>query len=735
MTNSGSGFVNGSGHLLKIPFLFTPFNINLLMTITGLDALDQTAALFMDGRRSPEFIKRMGALARGTEYDPANAKRMDYEDVIQSLDLSRVFVRSAVTQTGLMAAALMAQGMGLGGEDEEERRRRKLATYLNVPFILDPRKAQNDFRFADAIFLDSVPALSDIPIIGSLPFVDNIPGLATIFHKEGIDRSVVQQHWVMKQFFSPVLGTMRFFQTGDIREIGYGFWDAAAAIPNSAINLFREADTTSDLLAAAAQDASLDPQKDQQVNQFIINIVGMYEKALIENQFANSLRQAMDPPDRNPWLIPKTLENGELNVTQGQALPQETNALVEVQTDGENGQAPTNRLAYDVRTPIDAQMHAYAEGNFTFAAIMSLFDGGTDSSYLRRNMVPKEPFAFTDQSSQTEVETAVLSAFMAQGGQPALTQREILQTLRDKATAKGGSWNDTVLNQQAQAMYENQAALEFTPRIFDAEDMQLLNMDLTNGMFKSLRSGAVQFGDPVMSGFWADQTMRDTIMREWMAELVQEGMALGLSQDSAKWRADRFYWGDDSQGWVGLRELMYSNKIPDRGTVEYLQQNVGYVIGPDGKSWATPFEKANILGTVFPVPRQLVDPGPGLSLDSRGNVVDVVHNINTGLAGLVQKPIEPAKIKANDAILDEIKKTDFGKDSAWKKFTPFKRSGYGGYGGGGGYFSKMYTLPQNRLTPRPDDIPFINVSTPYVRRARVNTERITTDRGRLKQWQ
>ena len=734
MTNSGSGFVNGSGHLLKIPFLFTRFNINLLMTMTGLDALDQTAAMLMDGRKAPELIKRMGALSRGTEYDAAGARRMNYEDVIQGIDISRVFVRSAVTQTGLMTAALMAAGMGLGGDDEEERRRRKLAHYLHVPFILDPRKAQNDFRFADAIFLDNVPALSDIPIIGSLPFVDKIPSLSSIYHKQGIDRAVVQPHWIMKQFLSPVLGTMRFFQTGDVREIGYGFWDAAAAIPNSAVNLWREADTTSDLLAAAAQDASLDPQKDQQVNQLLINIVGMYEKALIENQFANAVRQAMDPLDRNPWLIPKTLDNGELDVTQGRALPQETNALVEVQTDGENGRDPENRMAYDVRTPADAQLHAYAEGNLTFSLLMSLFTGGTESSYLRSNMVPKEPVAYSDQSSQAEVEAGVLSAFMAQGGQPQLTQREILQTLRDKATASGKSWNDAELNQQAQAIYENQAALEFTPSIFDAAAMKVLNDDLTNGMFKSLRSGAVQLGDAVTSGFWADQTMRDNIAQEWLNELVEEGIALGLSQDSAKWRADRFYWGDTANGWVGLRELLYSNKIPSSGSVEYLQQNVGYVIGPDGMPWATPFEKSNLLGSVFPVPRQMVDPGPGLSLDSRGNVVDLVHDINTGLAGLLQKPTTAAKIKANDDILDEVKKKDFGDSTPYKKFG---RRGYGGYGGGGGYsnFSRMYALPKAFASPRPDDIPFINVNTPYVRRARVNMERITADRGRLKQWQ
>jgi hypothetical protein len=714
MTNSGSGFVNGSGHLLKIPFMFTRFGVNTLMTITGLDALDQTAAMMMDGRKSPELMKRMGALARRADYDSETARRMDYTDVLEGIDLGRIFARSAVTQTGLMAAAIMATGFSLGGEDEEEKRRRKLATYLNIPYIRDPREASNDIRFVDAVFLDNVPLLD------------------TWFKQEGIDRSVVVPHWMMRQFLSPILGTMRFFETGDVNEIRYGFWDAAAAVPNSVVGVWREADQTATMLSAAAQDASVDPQKDQQVSQFIVNIAGVYEKALVENQFVNAIRQALDPIDRNPWLIPKIDEaTGEIARTQGYALPQETNALVDIQTTGENGRDPQNRQAYLTRSPNDALLHGYAENNGTFAALMAMATGGLGSSFLRSNMVPKSPTALAGEKSKAEVEALVLSAFEGQGGQPALTQREILQTLRDRETAADRRWDNDKLNAEAQAIFEGQAKLDFTTGAFDTDALQVLNKDAVNGVFKSLKAGAVQFGDPIMSGFWADDATRDAIAAEWLDEIIQEGMALGLSQDSAKYRADRFWWGDSREGWVGLRELLYSNKIPKTGRIEYLQQNGGYVIGPDGMPWATPFEKQNMLGTVFPAPRQLLDPGPGLTLDARANTVDIVNNINTGLAGLLQKPTTPEKFEPNDKILDDAKKKDYGSDPTYSAFKRFPGSG-GSYGPN---FNRMYTLPQNRFTPRPDDIPFINVNTPYVRRARVNTERVSSDRGRLKQWQ
>jgi hypothetical protein len=721
MTRSGSGFVNGSGHLLKIPFMFTRFAVNTLMTITGLDALDQTAAMMMDGRKSPELMKRMGALARMTPYDPQSARRMDYADVLEGIDLGRVFARSAVTQTGIMAAAIMATGFSLGGEDEEERRRRKLATYLNIPYIRDPRDASNDFRFKDAVFLDNVPLLNNW------------------FMDEDLGRPVVAPHWILRQFLSPVLGTMRFFETGDVNEIRYGFWDAAAAIPNAVPRLWREADQTATMLSSAAQDASVDPQKEQQVSQLIINIVGVYERALIENQFVNAVRQAMDPVDRNPWLIPKiNEETGDIMRSQGYALPQETNALIDIQTEDANGRDPQNRQAYLTRSPNDALLHGYAENNASFAAIASigsfLVGNGLDSSFLRGNMVPKGQSALVGEKSQAELEAAVLSTFEAQGGQPVLTQREILQTLRDRETAAGRRWDNDKLNAEAQAIFEANAKLDYTTGAFDKEALRVLNTDAANGVFKSLRSGAVQFGDPIMSGFWADDATRDAIAAEWVDDIILEGMALGLTQDSAKYRADRFWYGDAREGWVGLRELLYSNKIPKTGRVEYLQQNANYVIGPDGMPWATPFEKQNLLGTVFPMPRELNDPGPGLTLDARANVVDLTNGINTGLASLLQKPTTPEPFKPNDKVLDDAKKKDYGSDPTYSAFKRFPSSSYGSRSYGPN-FTRMYTLPESRNVPRPDDIPFINVNTPYVRRARVNTERVSSDRGRLKQWQ
>jgi hypothetical protein len=71
-----------------------------------------------------------------------------------------------------------------------------------------------------------------------------------------------------------------------------------------------------------------------------------------------------------------------------------------------------------------------------------------------------------------------------------------------------------------------------------------------------------------------------------------------------------------------------------------------------------------------------------------------------------------------------------------RRFGGFGGGGFGGGGGGGGrpFFVSLRALPEG-TSARADDIPMINTSNPIIRRADVRRERITSERGRLKQWQ
>ena len=222
---------------------------------------------------------------------------------------------------------------------------------------------------------------------------------------------------------------------------------------------------------------------------------------------------------------------------------------------------------------------------------------------------------------------------------------------------------------------------------------------------------------------------RDRIGRAILARLVQDGIDMGLPERTAKYRAERFYWGDDDYPELpGIREILYSDEIPKSNVVKYNQLNVMYMMGPDGKPWATPFARKTVAQAFAPFPHRTVDTGPGTKLDSQGKVMDQVLGINTGLHG-IERIIDTEPLDPDDKMLDEIKAADFGKTLVPKKYR-----GGGGGGGGRGYTPQMRPL-RGGAAARFDTIPMINISNPYIRRANVHRDRITSDRGRLKQWQ
>jgi hypothetical protein len=723
-THSDSLGLNFTGHLLKIPFLFARFNINAIMTLTGFNMFDQAAAMLLDQRQVHPVFRRMGALAGMSKYDPKEVRRLDLSDVIQSVDLTQAFARGSLTQTGLMVAGMMASGLNLSGEDEEERRRRRMSEYLNIPYYLDPRQAYNDFRWTDAIFLDNVPVLDLV----FKPEKDNKAPAAVV------------PHWILRQFLSPILGMERFFETGNAKEIFYGFNDAIGVIPYSIKNIWNEAQMTTKALADTAKETEgVDSaEAEQTTSQLLINIVSVYEKALIENAFVNSMRQAFDTYDRNPWIVPMTAEEntGELDRTQGENLPQQTNAMRPF-VKGEGDEATIGK-GYATRTADEALRHQYAENNFTAAVLMSLFTGQfTDSSFMRKNMAVKERTVELAPVTKEYAEALIHEAFRAPGGQVFATKEEIAYKLKNRDELAGRRWDQEEIDAQAEQIFMATSTKDFALSFLDDTGKEIIAKEGAKGVFAGLRGGLIEFGDASLANIAITQEMRDEIAREIQVELVQEGIDWGLSDVSAKYRMNRLWWGDQANPSApGLRELIYSNKIPAKAEATYKQLNTTYVIGPDGRPWATPFQRQNVMQTMgIPVAHRMNEVIPGVTgIDERGNTVDLVRGINTGMAALEPMLDMPDEIKPNDDIIDEVNNMKFAPSRAPYGNRSYGRGYSGGYSSGGGYFQRMTPLPSG-TSARADGIPMINTNSPYVRRSDVRRERISSERGRLKQWQ
>ena len=114
---------------------------------------------------------------------------------------------------------MMAGGLGLSGEDDETKKRRKMAELQGVPFMYDPRSIVNDIRNADAVFLDWLPS--------------NLGHFFQVTDASSPDgaRDMVQMNWMFRQFFSPIIGMEKFFETGDFRQVYWGYEDALKSFP------------------------------------------------------------------------------------------------------------------------------------------------------------------------------------------------------------------------------------------------------------------------------------------------------------------------------------------------------------------------------------------------------------------------------------------------------------------------------------------------------------------------
>jgi hypothetical protein len=728
---NGSAGAQWLGFLASSPFKYRRFSIGGFLAMTGLDGFDHMMAMLTDARPQKGMVGRLKAFALDEDMD--ELPYTDHSDILEGVDLIRPFVRGGMTQTGWMLAGLLASGHGLTGEDEEARKRRKMMKYLNAPYYYDPRDLENQMEYADAIFFDSIPWLQNF-------FMDPATG-----------RSAVVPHWIIRQFTSPMMGITRFFETGDLREIGWGFHDAWAAIPYSAINIIDQARTMNTLLEQQAlqnleqmegEDVSQQIETRDKVNRALLSIVSGYERALFESNWANNVRTAWDTLDRDPYSIPK-MENGVI-VRDADMNPVPSEDLESYREPGTEEQPGDVQQAYAKRDPRSATIHAYAENNLTFSVMASLLSGqifNDSNSFARKNMVPKQPSLQLPELTKAETEALVIAAYKAQGGFPKYTVLDLINMRKRAYEEAGLRWDQAQVEKEALSLYQSPINSMGGLTTLDADGAEVVTKDGARGIIKGLWNGTLTYDDNIWDGVFITREMRDEIAAEWIPELVQEGIDNGLSQEGAQYYAKRIANGEQGDGGVpGLLDILYSKKIPTTGTVRYNQLNVTWIPGPDGMPVATPFRKQNMFQAFgIPLPAMTPIAGLGTEKDITGRIVDDVLGINTGMYAVERLPDEMEELKPPEDLFDKAFAKTYTAGDTNKTRYPWayygRGGGGGGYsGGGGGYFQRMQPFPGG-TGARVDGLPMINTSSPIIRRANVNRERVTSERGRLKQWQ
>lgn len=643
---------------LKLPTMFAGYGFNVFATLTGLQGVMQGLAVGLDGKKNP--FGRWASIAARREYNEDVDGKFDMSDAYESLDLSKAFIRGGISHTSLFVAAMLAGGRGLSGEDEEDKRRRRAAAYQGAGYVYDPRKVENDFRSAEAVFLDNIPLLNGL------------------FRNESEGRSMMSPNWIVRQFVSPLLGLNKFSETGDFRNVIWGFQDALNAFPLINVGMWDRTVNAADQLMAAAEDKTKtgDPKDIGDALYLGVSAFSALESMLFESSFVNTIYVGQDKYDRDPWVLPMTDPDGNV-IRDRLNNPEKTDAMnTFVNADGEIQQG------YVQRDWLDAQIHGLTENRATLALVMSLFTGQEDSLYFRQNMAIKT----------RKVEKQELTEEQAEG---------LILSLYDEATG-------------TEVLSENGA----------------------RAVFRGLWGRSVSLGDASLEGIYVTTEMRKAIQEKWMDELVQEGIDMGLDEVQAKKLMGETWYGSSTNPWATpLRDVVWSHDIGWGPTQHYNQLNTTYVMGPDGQPWATGFKRTSLLGAfglgIGEMP-YIGDIG-NMDVDGRLNSVDEVNQTNTGLRALERVEESwhiPTDEEIGKSIEDALDKA-FSKNYTPNSYTPWN---YGGGGGGGGGSTRLYAPDASRI-PYADTINTPYAANPYVRRASIRRERFSSTRGRLNQWQ
>jgi hypothetical protein len=734
--NSDHAGINFFGNLLlKMPLIFSTYGMNVLTTITGAQGFSDMYAAFVTGRNKGFIGKVQNGIAG---YNITGDNTFNMDEVLEGVDLSRSFIRGGLTHTALFTFGMMASGLGLSGEDEETKKRRKLAALYGLHTIYDPTSIETDFRNKDAVFLDWLPW-------GREFFAVKLEG-----YPEGEDTVYMAQlPWVMRQFFSPIIGMEKFFETGDFDNVTRGFQDAVGSFPLINTMMWSDAVATVHELQnlAKEQEEIGTPEALNESMWFLTNAVGTYERMLFENSFVNELYVAWDRYDRNPYILPLRDSDGDLQ-KDIEGNTRENDIALESYIDPVTGEL---KQGYQSRDAASATLHAFTENRASLAFVTSLFTGGpADSDFWRYNMPQKTRSMDVDVATEEEAKAIITSAMqgaLATGelGLENVSYDEILGKLKGDY-AEAGNWDGyNQAEQEARAYYKQMQGAPPALSVLDEDGVEVLTKDGAFAVLNSLAKGSVQLGHESLAGIHITFEMREEIQKDWMAELKQEGIDMGLDESAATKRVNRLWYGPTEDPSIpGIKDYLWSDQISYDKSVTYKQLNTTFVQGPDGRPWATGFRRDNLwnLSSILPLNAAWASEQSATGLDSRLNTVDLVNGMNTGLRALElvdQSSYIPTDKEIGDSIIKAIEELG---NSTSTPFTPFKNNGGGGYmgggggysGGGGGYYSKMYA-PAGGTTTYVDPLPNINTGNPYIRRASIRRERVWSEKGRLKQWQ
>lgn len=711
ISQSGNAAVNAGGSLLiNMPLMFSKYAFNFALSALGLRGIDQLAAVALDGRQKGNgFFGRIAAAIEGKtegEFDPF----LDLSEITAGLDLMDSFMNMGITHTKLFLGGLLFGGLGLSGEDEETKRRRRAANAQGAGFLYDPRRLENDFRNQGAVFLDWLPE----------PFSEFFRVTPDTYDENGKlvteGRSMAQLHWTIKPLFSPLIGMERFFNTGDIRQLWWGYTDAFASMPLINTMTVQRAHTAAAELTLAAEEAHAGGGVAAlpQTAGFLTTMIGYYESMLMESSFINSLYTAFDDYDRNPYVLPlKDSEDTLQRDIEGNVRPNDRALTTFVDDEGNVQQG------YLKPNQSDVTLGTLTENRATLAVISSLFTGMSESKYWRYNMPVKTRKFDKPETSTEEAKAIIIRQFMGD------------ETIEDMLT--GGEMSGTITDADG----VRAVALSF----LNEEGTELVTHEGARAILRGLAGGSVQMSSESLQGVYIDFPTRQAIQDEWMDEIIQEGVDLGMTEYAAK---NRMYtlWNGAADGSIpGIKDILWSDEIPYSQTSLYQQLNTTYIVGPDGTPWATAFPRSTLAGALGVGPLVKAVTNTGLDADGRMNVVDPVMDLNLGMRGLkrVDDSINvPTEAEIGEAIVEAIEKLNLKNYS--------RGGGFGGGGGGGGFYGR----PVNAETPRWFnknlrtifiDVPYANDIRPIytenfnVQTTQIRGQRITGERGRLNQWQ
>ena len=653
----------------RLPYKFFGYASNKAIQLTGMQGLNAFAALWLHGRKKPALFTAFQNAVQGTTNDPVS-DTFDMQTVIEAADLTREIVKSGITHSMLMAGGLLAGSLGLSGEDDEDRRRRRLEEAQGVPHLYDPRDMVNDFRNADAIYLDWLP-----------PFMSEM--FRTPGHEDtGGDRRMAHMNWILRSVLSPIIGMERYFNTGDMREIWWGYEDAFYSFPLVNTMFSREAATVFNELQASAEEIEGigSPEALPEFFGAMVKGVADLERMLLEHSFINMIYIASDPFDRDAYV--KVNRDAAGNITRDElGLPERSTAMRDY-IDPKTGQVAQGYLPRDWQ---DSRLAGFAENRATLALLSTMISkiGGGDS-YMRGDMAVKH--------------------------------RSV--------------------------------------------DKPELTIESSKAIIRSMFDGVLKPDDPVMQGVYIPMEHRRVIEKELKEELTQYfTQLLGTEKKgvAAMWNVWK---GDPTNPTVpALKDVVYSSYKFDKAisytpTQKYLQLNTTYVKGPGGGMWATGIDRHSLfnLAGIAPLQRSFAPSNQTEGTDIRGNYVDKVLGINTGMRGLMrvdetfkQADKESDAEKAAAASLSSAPASNGWVDyensgrSGWRNFGKsgwrnFGRRGGGGGRGGGGSFTRI-NAPERQSVPYANDVQNINTNNPLIRRAQIRRERIDSEKGRLNQWQ